>query len=407
MRVRAFALLSCLAVSFTPVHAQQPSTPSFQLLQPPGPHPVGLKVIHQYDRARVFLLNPDHSNPTEDAQPLPADPARPLQTLVWYPAGPSTQPPMTVGDYLALAKTEISFDHPAVPADIQRWSQWLAPSSAQPLHAVRDARPAPGRYPIVIYAPSFTSTSWENADLCEYLASFGYIVIASPAMGAHTRASTHDLAGAGAQAQDVSFLIGFAHSLPNADTSRIAALGFSWGGLADMIAAARDPRITALVSLDGSERYFPGIVQSSGDVHPDKMTIPLLYLEEGDQSLEDQDHLNARFHSEGPSVLNEYQHGDLTTIRMLGLFHPEFCAMAHRNEELWQKELPNLQIADYDRHDGEIGYAWVARYVRAFLDANLKRDPAALAFLHATPAANGVPTHTMSIKFRPASTQPQ
>ena len=55
MRVRAFALLSCLAVSFTPAHAQQPSTPSFQLLQPPGPRPVGLKVIHQYDRARVTL----------------------------------------------------------------------------------------------------------------------------------------------------------------------------------------------------------------------------------------------------------------------------------------------------------------------------------------------------------------
>jgi len=131
------------------------------------------------------------------------------------------------------------------------------------------------------------------------------------------------------------------------------------------------------------------------------MTIPLIYFEEGDQSLEDQDRLNSRFHADGPSVLNQWVRGDLITVRMLGLFHPEFCSIAYRNEELWEKELSNLQVADYNRADGLIGYSWVMRYTRAFLDFQLKQDVQAGAFLKAPPTTNGVPNHTMSVKFRP------
>jgi len=47
-----------------------------------------------------------------------------------------------------------------------------------------------------------------------------------------------------------------------------------------LFAASRDNRIKALVSLDGSERYFPGLVGESKTIHPDQMTIPLIYFEE-------------------------------------------------------------------------------------------------------------------------------
>jgi dienelactone hydrolase len=310
---------------------------------------------------------------------------------------------MTMGDYLALMDTEVSFGKPQRTRDGDLLKAWLQASLGQSLSAVRDASPETGRFPVVIYAPSFTSWSWENADLCEYLASYGYVVVASPGMGEKSRESTHDLSGISAQASDVSFLIGYAASLPNTDMTKVAAMGFSWGGLADLFAASRDNRIRALVSLDGSERYFPGLVEASRTVHPDQMTIPLIYFEEGDQSLEDQDRLNRRFHADGPSVLNQWVRGDLITVRMLGLFHPEFCSIAYRNEELWEKELPNLQVADYNRADGLIGYSWVMRYTRAFLDFQLKQDAQAGAFLKAPPTENGVPNHTMSVKVRPSA----
>ncbi|RRA49312.1 hypothetical protein [Acidipila sp. EB88] len=132
------------------------------------------------------------------------------------------------------------------------------------------------------------------------------------------------------------------------------------------------------------------------------MRIPFLYFEEGDQSLDAQDRLDQRFHSQGPNVLNRWAHGDLITVRMLGLFHPEFCSIAYRNSELWEQELSNLQVADYDREDGVEGYAWMMRYTKAFLDFYLKQDSEAGAFLKRPPATNGVPKHTMSIKFKQA-----
>jgi len=308
-----------------------------------------------------------------------------------------------MGDYLALMDTEVSFGKPQRTRDGDLLKTWLQASLGQSLSAVRDAHLVTGRFPVVIYAPSFSSTSWENADLCEYLASYGYVVVASPGMGEKSRESTHDLSGVNAQASDVSFLIGYAASLPDTNMTRVAAMGFSWGGLADLFAASRDNRIKALVSLDGSERYFPGLVRASGTVHPDQIRVPLIYFEEGDQSLEEQDRLNSRFHADGPSVLNQWLHGDLVTVRMLGLFHPEFCSIAYRNEELWEKELPNLQVADYDREDGLVGYSWIMRYTQAFLDFYLKQDAQAGAFLKASPTMNGVPKHTMSVKVRPSA----
>jgi dienelactone hydrolase len=80
---------------------------------------------------------------------------------------------------------------------------------------VQDAKPATGHYPVLIYAPSDSSVSWENADLCEYLASHGYVILASPSMGTSTRDMTDDLDGINAQARDISFLITYAKTLPD------------------------------------------------------------------------------------------------------------------------------------------------------------------------------------------------
>lgn len=397
MLLRQLVFLCCVILGSLQFAAAE-NDPAVNFMQKPGSHAVGLKIVEQYDRSRQFASAADSSAPSAAAST-----PRPLQTLIWYPAQKGTRASMTLGDYLALMDTETSFGEPHRTRDGDLLKSWLQKSLGQSMSAVLDATPEADRFPVVIYAPSFTSWSWENADLCEYLASYGYVVIASPGMGEKSRESTHDLAGVKAQAGDVSFLIGYAASLPDTDMTKVAALGFSWGGLANLFAASGDDRIKALVSLDGSERYFAGIVKASGTVHPEKMAIPLIYFEEADQSLEAQDRLNSRFHADGPSVLNQWTHGDLVTVRMLGLFHPEFCSIAFRNEELWEKELPNLQVADYDRADGLIGYAWVMRYTRAFLDFYLKQDAPSGTFLKAPPGANGVPVHMMSVKFRPGT----
>jgi dienelactone hydrolase len=252
---------------------------SFHFLQKPGPYQVGLKIVDQYDRSRTFpvsLDNPSKSSASEDAHPL--------QTLIWYPSLKSTGEPMTVGDYTQLADTEIHFHAPDEKEN--RWRSLLKTSFDIPMWSVREAKPAKGRYPILIYAPSDSSVSWENADVCEYLASHGYVVLASPSMGASTRDMTDDLDGIDAQARDISFLITYAGSLYNTDLSEVAVVSWSWGGISSLFSSARDPRIRALVEMDGSMRYYPGLVKRARDVHPERMTVPLLCFTRN-MSLED------------------------------------------------------------------------------------------------------------------------
>jgi tetratricopeptide (TPR) repeat protein len=153
-------------------------------------------------------------------------------------------------------------------------------------------------------------------------------------------------------------------------------------------------------------RYFPGLVKQAGDVHPEQMTIPLLYFAQGEITLEEQ----ARYFTdtaknEGPSVLNSWTHGDLITAHMLGLVHVEHSSMYQRNEDVW-KGFHDDRKGDYEREDGIIGYAWIARYTLQFLDAYLKHEAAATAYLKKTPAENGAPKHFMTVNYRPAKGVP-
>ncbi len=361
---------------------------------------MGLKVVEQYDLSRTYRPKVD-----AEGKPTVGERARPLQTLVWYPAEKSGKKPMTVEDYSALLATETDFDKPNVSGDWKRWVDAMKPSLKDSLWAVKDAKTLAGKFPLVVYAPSFSAMSWENVDLCEYLASHGYVVVASPDRGATARGMTPDVAGIEAQARDISFLIGYAQGLPNTDMSKVAVAGFSWGGISNLFAAARDNRIDALVALDGSMRYYPGLVKSSGYVHPEEMTLPLLFFTQGTISLEERAKYFTGKDNEGPNVLNAWTHGDLVTVDDMALVHTEHSSVYQRNEDVW-KGYPSDHKGDYSRADGIVGYGWVARYTLEFLNAYLKQDDAAMAFLKKSPAENGVPPHMMTVEFRAAAGTP-
>jgi tetratricopeptide (TPR) repeat protein len=384
---------------------QNDSDGVFQFAETAGPYSVGLCVVEQYDYSRVFRELTD-----EVGRPYAGDRARPLQMLVWYPAVSGASAPMTVGDYIALWKSETNFRGTKTPARATEWIGAMAPALEMPLWAVRNAAEAKGKFPLVVYAPSLSSVSWENADLCEFLASNGYVVIASPCMGPRTRNMTQDLAGIGAQAGDISFLIGCSRTFANVDASRVAVIGFSWGGISNLFAAVNDNRIGALVALDGSLRNWPGLIRQAAFVHPQRMRIPLLYIAKAEWTLEERERLFTAMQMDGPSVLNAWTCGDLVLVQMLGMTHWQFSSMAQRNGEFWEDfydpEFIDGRKADYDRKDGATAYLWMARYVLQFLNAQLKEDESAKGFLRRTPAENGVPRHFMEVSYRAAANVP-
>lgn len=387
-------LLVFAASAFASAQNAPPESPDhFTFAPKPGPYPVGFRVVFQYDYSRTFQEAVDLLG-----KPNTGELARPVQTLIWYPAQKSNNPPIVFGDYLALSVKELE------PAATKGSIEYLAQLkkgygdvATEKTWAVKDASPAPGRFPVVIYAPSFSAAAHENSDMLEYLASNGYIVISSGDVGAHDRGMTADLDGVEAERGDISFLIGFAHTLPQADMSHIAVAGFSWGGISNLFAAARDSRIGALISLDGSARYFPKLVADSGYVHPKEITIPILFFRQGETSLEDA----SRSHqfTEAPNVLNELTHADLYNIHMYWMYHGDFSSTFQRDPGYWERK----RNVDYSRSVANESYGWVARYVLNFLNAYFKQDAAAQEFLKRTPVENGAPARLFSVDYRPAS----
>jgi hypothetical protein len=141
----------------------------------------------------------------------------------------------------------------------------------------------------------------------------------------------------------------------------------------------------------------------AGDVHPERMTIPILFFTQGDPNvLEeiDRHHDGPTAYIVGPNVLNAWIHGDLLTVNMLGMAHAEFSSMFQRRES--GQRFAENQVADYGREDANTNYAWVVLYTLEFLDAYMKRDASAKSFLQKIPAENGVAKHFMGITFRPA-----
>jgi len=396
---RVLALLIFLSFAPRALNAQAASSFQFKFTEFPGLYAVGFNVVDQYDRSRSF-----HLEGGAPGNPETTESPRPLQTLVWYPAEKTEHPTMTLGDYAALILTEVSFDKPVEQGKPQSFvNQYMQGTTDLHTWAIRDAPSQAGRFPIVIYAPSLNVPATENIELCEYLASNGYVVIASPSMGAASRTMTVDLAGANAGAQDISFLVTFAQTLPDADPSHVAAVGYSWGGMAALFAAARDKRIDALVSLDGSFRYSPGTAQQAGDVHPDQMSIPLLVFSRAEETLETWDAMRkdkTRCDC-APNVLNEWTKGDLIHAHMLAISHIQFSSLYQRSAR-FKKEGMQFVPADYSLEDGAISYNWIARYTMEFLNEYLKNESQAGEFLRRTPAENGVPQHLMAITMRRA-----
>jgi len=397
--MRTFVLLVALITMPTIGCAQS----RFTQTNSPGPNAVGLRVVEQYDHSRSYRGATDPNT----GKPVTGERARPIQTLIWYPAERESGRTMTAGDYLRLGATAETFGQtPAQRASLEgRYVEQqlaaLPPKRAQaelaaPMIAHRDAPARAGKFPVVIYAPAFGGDAAENADLCEYLASFGYVLIASPSQGQSPSGMTTDLEGVEAQMGDIQFLIGYAHALPQADLQHLAVMGYSWGGLANVMAAAKDTRIKALVSLDGSVRYWPDVVAQSRFLMPERITVPMLYVASAPKQMEE---LPANWNRD-TSFLNKMKYADLYRVTLAPYVHANFAVMFNQR---FGAEDPD---ADYDEGELSVANGWLETYVRRFLDGFLKDDAAGRAFLETPVARVGAPAHLLTMYQRKAEGVP-
>ncbi len=368
---------------------------AFPFLNKPGPFAVGFRTVKQMDHSRSYPALDSAANKSGATR------ARPIQTAIWYPAAHGGQA-MRYDDYIQLLGWDDDFDRSPAErhAVVAKWLAMVVGDKAPAQltaernnvrWAWRDAPELPGKFPVVIYSPSLSSNVFENAEMMELLASHGYIVIASPALGISTRWQKADLAHAEAQAADIRFLVGYAQSLPHADSSRLAVAGFSWGGMANVLAASQDERIKALVCLDGTVRYRHAMLEQVSYLQPEKLRTPVLFLAQRPASFER--NLGNKPDLSG-SILRKMKHADVYLITMNVMEHVYFGSSYLR--------LDPIDFGDYTVDEVAQSYALAARYVLNFLNGSLKGDRAGIAFLRQKSDQLGVPRHTVHPQFFPA-----
>ncbi|MFI1393491.1 alpha/beta hydrolase family protein [Streptomyces sp. NPDC020681] len=230
-----------------------------ELPRPTGPYAVGRNTLHLVDHSR--------RDPW-----VPSAGARELMVSVYYPARPGTgraAPYMTTEGARQLLEYQDLAE--LVPAEVL---------SGTRTHSATGARPARGRFPLVVLSPGFTAPRTTISALAEDLTSRGYVVAtvdhAYEAVGANFTGgrilpctacdlppeSTGKVPGV--RAKDLSFVLdeltgrhpAWAYSRM-IDRTRIGMAGHSIGGASTAAAMESDPRIRAGVNMDGSFHSWP------------------------------------------------------------------------------------------------------------------------------------------------------
>ncbi len=389
------------AVAASAAIAQSP----LRFTVPTGPYAVGFRTVDQFDYSRSMGERYDDDGKIEQGvRP------RAMQTSIWYPAaGRGT--PMGWNDYAALAVRPGEFPPEEAAARRTNAERFAFARGSRDtvrirrelgsaMQATRDAAPSKGKFPVVIYGPSFNAQSFENATLMEYLASHGYLIIATPSIGAQG-GQTNNIAGFETQARDMEFLIAYARQIPEADLDQIAVMGFSWGGISDVLVALRNPQVKALVTLDGSiQYYYHRLFEKAPFVEGAPLATPALFLSGRTPPREMRASLGA------DSVFAyfgtvKYADGYLVRLETIG----------HQNFGEWYNRLNPAAnpVFVFDTLTQSAGAGRIATYVRQFLDGYLKGSSSAKAWLARTPGENGFPAaevvmqHTAAIPLPPVT----
>lgn len=240
----------------------------------PGSHAVGFESRWELDHGRTY------DTVFADGTHYAAGKAsRPILVNVWYPAQPVGEPEtMSHGEYLdigsddprlarlALALTRYAHgvliewmmgrSHPDAMDD---WDHAeLERILALPTASIRDATPARGRFPLVVFHSGYGSSFEDNAVFCEYLASHGYVVVGSAFLD--ETGETFNVDAVDGSSRDFAFLIRAFEKAPNVDWNKIAVAGHSAGAQASL-RFNTEPRaaIDAVISLDTTEDYVSAL----------------------------------------------------------------------------------------------------------------------------------------------------
>ncbi|MDT0622954.1 prolyl oligopeptidase family serine peptidase [Croceitalea vernalis] len=360
-----------------------------------GKYQVGFKHYTVNDSTRTYRIHNEFNNQLI---------MRPIPISIWYPAKieNSNSEQLTVLDYVEIFKEEEEWkDLPDY--FLMDWFKHLPNTPQNKAHlsekvnAFLNPTFLEGNFPVIVYASSYQASSIENFALFQYLASNGFVVISSPSRGTDTRwlegATAKDME---TQSRDVEFLLKEIHSYNNIDLEKVALMGFSFGGLSNATTVMKNKNISAVVSLDGAERYNYPVLEKSPYFNLDKFSIPYIHFAQKEIPKEVltadkmSEELNYKF-----QLYDSLKNSNIYRYRFHDLTHSYFSCFGvlFANRDKRQDKSDEKIMASYNL---------LCQHTLQFLNATLKNEKKAIDFIENRPVANGFSDSLISKQMKKA-----
>lgn len=380
---------------------------------PTGPHPIGTAVFTVVDGSRREIFGPDPDAPRTLTAQLwypAAHAAASIRTASGTPAAPGTADSPRPN---APAAPEPYLPDPAVLDPMLEYAHLprllFARLAHAPTHAIADAAPADGRFPVVFFLTGNMGYRGSNLVQIEELASHGYVVVGLDQPGvvgsAETPAGRIPYAGRTVVKPlvDQSFrpwatapvwrgvayprgIVPYLAADPRAvldrlsqpgaplagrlDLARVGAFGISLGGLDLSQWCATDARLRACLFLDAP---------MSADASARGLGVPSLWLTRSASAMraEGWPDVEVRTYAEGQRALFERTRADAWYLEVAGARHADFT------DAPYESPLPGL-AGITSPGDGVHLHEVMRRTTVAFFDRTLRGDPS-LSVLDASP----------------------
>lgn len=300
---------------------------------------------------------------------------------IWYPAAASAsrEPPLPFRAYLpddGDAREELVVRLNASGRRVSSADVEAILDAATMARA--DAERAAGSFPLVLFVSGLMAPSYLDTVLCEYLASYGFVVVAIPSLPFRENARReYDQRAVDTQIRDMELVIHTMHDYPGADTAHIGLVAWSFGGVSQALLQMKNPNVGAVVSLDAATGYQYGrdLLFENLYFDPEAATAPFFHATE------------SRDAGEGVRKSFEYfddiVRGDAYMLLLEGAPHAEFTSFGG--------VVPNEVLAPEAGASVEARrrYGLLSLYVRNFLAKSLLGDAEADDFLSVAPTRHG------------------
>jgi dienelactone hydrolase len=273
---------------------------------------------------------------------------------VWYPASASGSP-LCFGDYLEEpARLRAFLEQTGVP------SRTIDSLFVSRLYAGSMSSPVNRPFPLVLVAQGNGQDAADQVVLSEYLASQGFVVASTPSPMLRTPLEREDQVGAFAesQADELAAAIKTVAAMVPLDTLQLGVVGHSFGARAALLLAMRDPRVRAVVSLDGgigTATAVESFVRAPSFRANARLPALLHFYEDLDP-----------FATPDFVLLRTLHTKDLVLVRTEGLHHVHFTTYGFASAVF-----PGLAVVTHATSTTPGGVREVARRTAAFLRRHL------------------------------------